>query len=276
MKKSLLFVAGITSLVSCSKDQQDVIINEPSKVVFSIENELGFDVQTRATAVTELSSFNVLTEKTVSQTQVWYVPAYKNGSSYTTEKYWPSVDTKYAFYASNIDLTYAASGTTVSPTDNDKDVVVAYSPYKENNYRQSVALTFDHIYARIGEVVVNAPASYSIRVASITTKISKGGTYDVKNSTWSSKSALVAQTIAEGNNDIYAVPATYDVTVNYTLSKGDYVKEFTKTGSITLTQGKINKITATPSLSEEEGATEIVFSVSLTPWGADNHSITLN
>lgn len=272
-------MAAIAALASCAKEApvaSQSPVQYSDEISFLVENDLGASVETRASAVESLNSFNVLAENTGSSEQLWSLATTKSGSNYNTGKYWPSVDGKYAFYASNVALAYNAAGTTVSPSDNSTDVVVAYSAYSASNYRKVIPLTFNHIYARIGEVEVNAPESYNIEVKSVSTKIVKGGTYNVKTDVWSSKGSEAAQSLAVGANDVYAVPGDIVVTVNYVLTKGDYKKEFTKSGTITLTQGKVNNITANPSLSSEEGASDIVFTVSLTPWGSQDHTVQLN
>lgn len=279
MKQLFFTIAAVAALASCAKEApvaSQSALQDSDEISFLVENDLGVSVETRASAVESLNSFNVLAENTVSSEQLWSIETTKNGSNYNTGKFWPSVDGKYAFYASNVTLAYNAAGTTVSPSDNDIDVVVAYSAYSAGNYRKVVPLTFDHIYARIGKVEINAPESYSIEVKSVSTEIVKGGTYNVKTSVWSSKGSEAAQTLSVGANDVYAVPGNIVVTVTYVLTKGDFSKEFTKSGSISLTQGKVNNITASPSLSSDEGASDIVFTVSLTPWGSEDHSITLN
>ena len=279
MKRIILAMAAIAAFASCAKEApvaSQSPVQYSDEISFLVENDLGASVETRATAVESLNSFNVLAENTTESKELWSLATTKSGSNYNTGKYWPSVDGKYAFYASNVALAYNAAGTTVSPSDNSTDVVVAYSAYSASNYRKVIPLTFNHIYARIGEVEVNAPESYNIEVKSVSTKIVKGGTYNVKTDVWSSKGSEAAQSLAVGANDVYAVPGDIVVTVNYVLTKGDYKKEFTKSGTITLTQGKVNNITANPSLSAEEGASDIVFTVSLTPWGSQDHTVQLN
>ena len=279
MKRVIFAIAAVAALASCAKEAP-VASKLPSQysdeISFLVENDLGVSVETKASAVESLSTFNVLAEDTGNSEQVWSLATTKSGSNYNTGKYWPSVDGMYAFYASNIGLAYNAAGTTVSPVDNGTDVVVAYSAYRAGNYKKVIPLTFNHIYARIGEVEINAPESYNLEVKSVSTNIVKSGTYDVKNSAWTSKGSEHAQNLAVGSNDVYAVPGDIVVSVTYVLEKGDFSKEFTKSGTIFLTQGKVNNITASPSLSSDEGASDIVFTVSLTPWGTEDHSITLN
>ena len=277
MKKIFFVMAAVAALASCAKEAPVASpLQDSAEIAFHVADDLGATVTTKAAAVTSLDAFNVVAENSTNSSQLWSLATTKSGSNYNTGKYWPSTDGKYAFYASNVALTHAAGGTTVSPADNSTDVVVAYSAYNASNYRKVVPLTFDHIYARIGKVEVNAPQTYDINVKSVSTNIIKNGTYNVKTSAWSSKGTAAAQSLAVGDNDVYAVPGEIEVTVNYVLTKGDYVKEFTKSGKITLTQGKINSITANPSLSAEEGASDIQFTVTLTAWGSQNHTVTLN
>ena len=66
---------------------------------------------------------------------------------------------------------------------------------------------------------------------------------------------------------MYLVPGSYTLTVSYTLTKGDWTQNFTKSASVTLVGGKINNISGTASGGN---ASEISLSVSLTPWGSNN------
>lgn len=88
------------------------------------------------------------------------------------------------------------------------------------------------------------------------------GSYNLRTGAWSPGSS-VSHSLKVGPNDVYVVPGTYTLTVNYTLSKGDYTDSFSKSGSVTLEKGKINKISTTVP---EGSATEIQFSVSIVSW----------
>lgn len=276
MKRIFIGLALMAAVMSCQKQSYESAPMDTREISFSVEG-LDFDVKTKAAAVTELSTFGVIAENTNTPAQEWALASVtKSGTSYNTGKYWPATDMKYAFYASNASLSYATTGTTVSPTDAETDVVVAYSAYSALNYKTSIPLTFNHIFSRIGNVTISAPEGYSISVSSIKVNSPVSGTYNIKTGEWSAKGSAVEKNLSEGANDVYVVPGTYTVSVSYTLTKGDYVQSFTKTGNVTLSQGNINSISATPTVESGEGAENIVFTVTLTPWGNDSHNITLS
>ena len=238
---------------------------------------LDVSVETRATPVTELATFNVLasTGSAGSESQAWApVAVTKSGSTYLTGKYWPAADPSYHFYASNAALTFAAAGSTVT-ADGSTDVVCAYLPSPA--YGEPNALTFDHIYARVGSFSVATQSGYEISAVSATLKNGvSGGTYNLRTGAWSGLSAASDRACASftggtssqsSSNDIWLVPGTYTISVSYTLTKGEYVVPFTKTGSVTLVAGKTNNISTT---AVGGSASEIVFSVSLTSWSPNS------
>ena len=238
---------------------------------------LDVSVETRATPVTELATFNVLasTGSAGSESQAWApVAVTKSGSTYLTGKYWPAADPSYHFYASNAALTFAAAGSTVT-ADGSTDVVCAYLPSPA--YGEPNALTFDHIYARVGSFSVATQSGYEISAVSATLKNGvSGGTYNLRTGAWSGLSAASDRACASftggtssqsSSNDIWLVPGTYTISVSYTLTKGEYVVPFTKTGSVTLVAGKTNNISTT---AVGGSASEIVFSVSLASWSLNS------
>lgn len=277
MKKIIFAFALVAGLASCTKEASVATTEnaQMSEISFVMEGDLDFTV-TRAAAVTTLDSFNVLAENG-TPAQVWSLTEVtKSGSNYNTGKMWPSTDQQYSFYASNISLSYNTAGTTVSPSNAETDVVVAYSAYSAANYRQAVPLTFNHIFARVGKVTIPAPAGYSIEVSEVKINGGTAGTYNLKDNAWTAKSEASYKALHVGDNDLYIVPNDCLISVTYTLTKGDYVKTFTKTGTVSIAQGQINNITATPTIVGDEGASDIVFTVSLTPWGSKDHSLDLN
>ena len=240
------------------------------------------EVSTKATEVTSsnLGTFNVIAASGAvgSQTQVWSTTASQVGSTavWTTDKYWPSTDQGYtSFYASNAALTFNAAGSTVSPADNSVDVVVAH---KANpTYREQNALTFNHIYARVAGITLNTQSGYELSNVSATLQSPvTGGTYNLRTDAWTPGAASANQAMGafsgttsaqSSSNDYWLVPGDYTLSVSYTLTKGDYQESFTKTGTVTLVQGKTNAITAT---AVGGSASEIKFGVSVTAWSANN------
>lgn len=211
--------------------------------------------------MTSLSSFYVsaTTGTAGSETTKWNSVSFSGSSTYTGGKYWPASNPSYHFYAANAPITFAAGGSTVAP-DGSVDVVTAYlaSP----TYGASNALTFNHIYARVGTVTISAAAGSLSGVSATLKNVATGGTYNIRTDAWTAGSKS-DKTLTIGANDIYVVPGTYSLSVTYTLTNGDYSATFTKSGNVTLQQGKVNNISATaPNTS-----TAITFTVSVTAWG---------
>ena len=234
--------------------------------------------------MTELATFNVLASTgTVgaSETQAWApVAVTKDGTDYLTGKYWPLTDQSYHFYASNASLTFGATGSTVT-ADGSTDIVVAYLP--SPSFKEKNTLTFNHIYARVGNFTLNTQSGYTLSGVSATLKDGvSGGTYNIFSGNgqtdgtgWSGLSAASdralgafssSTTAPVSSNDLWLVPGDYTISVTYTLNKGDYSEQFTKTGTVSLVAGKTNTITAT---AVGGSASEIKFGVSVTAWSAN-------
>lgn len=261
-----LLAAAAAAFYSCQQDldvNQGAVVDASDRLItFTAEGEgLSTEVVTKATAVTSLSSFNVsaTTGTAGSETTKWNSVAFSGSTSYTGGKYWPASNPSYHFYAANAPITFAAGGSTVAP-DGSTDVVVAYlaSPA----YGASNALTFNHVYARVGSVSISAASGTLSNVSATLKNVATGGTYNIRTGAWTA-GTKADKTLTVGSNDLYVVPGTYSLSVTYTVSNGDYSATFTKSGNVTLQQGKVNNISATaPNTS-----TAITFTVSVTAWG---------
>lgn len=280
MKKVILFTGLVAALMSCNKIQ-DIVPSVKddagignSLIMFSARGEgLDANVSTKTTAVTSLNSFNVLCENTTSSSLQWEGTAILSGTNYVTGMYWPSVDPKYAFYASNMSgMQYSAGDVTLAVPDGSLDVICAYSPYQAGNYKAStVLLTFDHIFTRIGKVTISKPSDYdNLTVHSISLGAPVSGTYNLNTGTWTPGSST-SHSLENGANDVYVLPGTYTMTVNYTITKGDYSEAFTKSASVSLVKGKINEISAVAPGSAEE----IFFNVAINPWTVNPIDVNL-
>ena len=229
--------------------------------------------------MTEVPTFNVIaaTGAAGSQSDYWggSVTATQSGASWLTGKYWEITDPGItSFYASNAALTFNAAGPTVTLANCNTDVVAAHcdSP----SYASSNDLSFNHILTRLGSITLNTQSGYELSAVSATlTDGCTAGTYNLRTGAWSSLGArsAVAAGAFSGNtsaqtsaNDKWFVPGSYTFSVSYTLTKGDYVQSFTKTGTVTLVAGKKNNLTAT---AVGGSAQEIVFNVSVTDWNAN-------
>ena len=288
MRRTLLlsFLALTGLVVSCNK--ADVESIPEGLIAFrqtGLESAFSATVQTKATAVTDLSSFNVTctTGSAGSETSVWNNVAFtKDGSVFKAGdggKWWPSTDPGYHFYAANAALTFNADGPTVAAT-NGTDVVCAYMPSPA--YKTPNTLEFKHIFARITDVTFSSIDGYTISGISVTITPKTGGTYNLRTGNgktdgtgWSSLTTGSATGIANATpgtktNDLYLVPGNYTLTASWTATKGNYTKTFSnKTVDIAVVGGKRNSITA--SLTGD--ASEVLFSVSVAAWGSNTIAI---
>ncbi len=292
MKRSYL-LSLIPALVLLSCNKQDVVQSAPDlsgmeesvPVVFLAEGlSVSADVVTKASVVNEdnLTAFYAAatTGSAGSETSAWTSFQFtgSKGGQYAgtgAGKWWPSTDPGYHFYASNLALTFAAAGTSVTAS-NDTDVVCAYLPGP--TYKGVNALSFEHVFARIGDVTVSAASGYTVTAVSIRITPKTGGVYNLRTGNgvtdgsagWSSLttgSATVISNTTPGtkSNDLYLVPGTYALTATWTATKGDYTQTFTnKSVNVAITGGKVNAISTTLGGLAEE----VKFTVSVSPWGA--------
>lgn len=274
-------------LASCKKQIETLPVGDNGIRFFA--EDAAFDTATKASTgtsvVSSLSSFYVsaTTGTLGSESEKWTSVSFSGSTLYSGGKYWPHTDEGYHFYASNNPMVFASTSPTVAAI-NTKDVVCAYLPnpvYKEPN-----TLTFEHIFARVGNVSLSAMPSYTITNVSVTIVPKVSGTYNVRtgagwtNGTgWSGTSNGSSVTIAAScpgtqENDVWLVPGEYTLLATWTASKDwnettgayDYIRTFTNIpANVNLVAGKVNAITATLGGS----AKEIEFIVIIKPWGSD-------
>lgn len=269
----------IVAVGSCTKEEGLVPQLNRSRIAFSVNDpDITFDTQTRATAVTgstiEANGFycSATTSGEGGDVSAWNSVSFaKSGDYYVSDKVWPTSDPSFSFQASNVPVTHGSSGCTVEAS-NTTDVVCAYvaSP----TYKSPSVLTFEHIFARIGNVTVSAVGGYTITGVSLTITPRTGGTYNIKTGVgqtdatgWSSLTTGSATTIFSGStgtvsNDLYLVPGTYDLSFSWTATKGDYSANLSTTVSGTFSRGCVSTVTA--GLTGD--ADDIVFNVSVNSW----------
>ena len=270
MNKFKLYAASllITGLAAGCAKSVEPENQHPQQIVLCVgDDTIDMDVHTKATAITAIPS-----------TLNFSVTTGKLGSSETTKKASASVSpasgkiatglyhtvnaTSYNYYVSNLPITFAASGSTVSAS-NATDVIAGTATSSST----SPSVTLDHIFARTGTLTLKTQTGYDLsnvswKIASVTGGTS--GTYNIAKQAWSSLTKLASTSIT-GSSDMYLVPGSYTLTVSYTLTKGDWTQNFTKSASVTLVGGKINNISGTASGG---AASAISLTVTLTPWGS--------
>lgn len=261
-------LAGLFVLSSCAKTV------EPAREIVFTAGGLSAEVSTKATPVTALSSFYVLchTAAVPSASNKAFCTVFSgSASSYSGGQFWPTIDAGYRFLAANAPI--ADDGSVSANSDTDVIVAKLVNP----TFKAVNTLTFEHIFARVGDVTINAPATYTVSdlSVSITPLVSGRYAYD---GTWTGTTAGTPQVISGAtagtmSNDLWLIPGNYTLTVSYTLTKGQYMERFTKTAQVSLEAGKINNIRAT---LPEGNAVQLTFSVTLNPWVTSSHDTTFS
>lgn len=202
----------------------------------------------------------------------------KSGTdNYYGNKFWPSTNPGFHFYASNAALLCEDGKPAKINAANDTDIV--YSFLSDPAYKNSNRLTFKHLFARMGSVYVKNPDGYEISSITISMTPDIKGTFDLFSGNgktdrngWANVEKGSSLTLAtrKGNNDAtdaYIIPGNYKLDATYTLTKDMYSHSFTSSAYIDIAGGSINNITATlPVPQGDDAAAEINFTVSVEPW----------
>lgn len=274
MRKFLFFICAIAgTVVACQKEASSV--QQPAdgrEIVFNLAGDgIDFDVRTRATEVTSVS--DVYWEAKSSSGVVYPVSSYAVSSGkVSTGKYWPSEGASYDYKVSNVAFT---TSTGAIAATNATDIVAGTATSVTGN---SCSVTLDHIFARTATLTMNTQSGYTISDVSWKIK-SKGadsgtaGTYTIGTGWGSTATTALSEQAITSSSDLYLIPATYTLTVTYTLTMGDYSQTFTKSADVTLVQGKKNSITGTATGGS---ASEILFDVSVAAWGTNTITPTFS
>ena len=286
MKKVLFIIPVLAALVSCNKETalQSISNDSPREICFTVDDGFSAEAATKATsAVTSLSSFYVAAATGTAgsaDTYAWGPVSFTGSTSYTGGKYWPASNPSYHFYASNVSMTCTANSAPTIAATNGTDIVCAYlaSP----TYNASNALSFNHIFARLGKTTVTVQSGYTASNISIIITPKTGGTYNLLTGNaktdgtgWSSTTNGSAVTLATATGetaatDVYLVPGSYTITATYTLKKGDYsITKSSVTKTVSIKGGAVNAIKATIGGAS---ASDITFTVSVAAWGSNEVS----
>lgn len=255
-------------LLSCNKVEEIPYYDVPTEIVLQVGDEDGLigSVDTKTSSVDAVPGavyWGATTGSGGSQSTKWssaYSGVY--GGAIYTGRYQTASATSYNYYVSNINMSVGAN-TTVYAT-NDTDVIVGYTAGSSST---NPSVNLYHVFARTGSISVTttngsfSPSSYSI--AGYSSINGTAGTYNLRTGEWSGVSQL-GNTGFNGSSDLYLIPGTYTIYVYGTYTRGDYSWTGTKSGTVTLTGGKVNNI----SMSWPDMGTEIVVSVSLTGWSS--------
>ena len=286
---AMAFMASLAGAASCNKIPGTDVPGPEKEIILQVEaSEVDINTVTRATEISSIpgSLYWLASSGTWKSETLKYPNATASVAlgKINTGKYQTLSPTAYNYYLSNASMTFAAGGSTIYASG-DTDVIAGCTGAATASTAPSV--TLDHVFARTGTftcITQTTPISYELSDVSWKIQSKAGGTggtagtYNIAlgkgqgtGTGWSDVTAL-AQTAVTNTSDMYLVPGMYTVTVTYTLTKGDYVETFTKSGDVTLVAGKVNNITCT---AIGGNAQEIVIGVSLSPWGSNPVTLTL-
>ena len=283
MKKTFFLLLGVAltlCMSSCQKDELKSVSSAKDQIVLSLnDSSIDMNVSTKATEITSLPE-NLYLARTSG---TWMSETSVNASAskevvsgkIATGWYQTNPATAYNYYVSNVSMTFGAAGSLIFAT-NTTDVIAGCTQGADTGSAPSLAL--EHVFARTATFTCNTQDGFE--VSSVTWKIASkagstggtGGTYNIASREWSNVTAL-AQTDVSSYSDYYLAPGVYTVTVSYTLTKGSYSESFTKSGEVTLVAGKKNNISCTASGGS---SSEIQLSVTLNPWGEEDHVLNFS
>ena len=271
LRHALLLTACVAGLVSCQKALQEVAPEGASEISFAAENasfvmEADTKASTGTSEVTALNTFRVAatTGAAGAEASVWNNVAFTQigtSGNYTGGKTWPASNPNYNFYATNktgdTPMTFTAGGATIAAA-NTQDIVCAYLPYGSVTYKAKNTLSFEHIFARVNTVTVEAESGYTVSGVTVSITPVTGGTYNLRTGKgktdgtgWSGLTTgsltTIANQVGANSNDIWLVPGRYTITASWTATQtgGSSVPYTSKTVDVDITGGKKNNITAT-------------------------------
>lgn len=287
MKKILIIAAALVATVTTSCNKR-LTADLPKAIDIVCEGELPLEVGTKTTEVASLPSalyWSATTGSTTSQTSKYgSTSGSVSSGKISTGKYQTATATTYNWYVSNMALTNNSGGTTISADGTTTDVIAGMTTSNSTE----PAVTLSHIFARTGSLTASLSSSTSSKGYSLSNvswkivgkstvnskTVGQKGTYNISKGAFTDvSSSLSSSTAITSSSDFYLMPGTYTITCSFRLTLGDFVKDYSKSGDVTLVAGKKNSITATIDIDE---AKPITLSVTLSGWGSQSHSLTFN
>lgn len=181
------------------------------------------DIATKTAQTTSLTEFyaSATTGSAGSETAVWTSARFSGSSLFTGGKYWPDANPSYHFYAANAPLTYRPEGATIAAV-NSTDLVCAYLPNAA--YQLPNALTFNHIFSRIGTVTVMADSGVTLQDVELWITPHTGGTYHLRTGIWNNVQTGEPVSLAPNSeglqeNSLLLVPGQYTLTASWQATR---------------------------------------------------------
>ena len=271
MKKFFIIASVLLAAVACKQGLD--IENSAQEIVIGVGDSFRAEFETKATAVTSMPASLYYGIRQYSPDALVFSPASGTVSSgQISTGLFKQPNNQYKYFVSNV--SFAESGV-VTVDDNNTDIIVGY--VQTDSATPDIELR--HIYARTGSLTLNGPSGYTVSnvVWTLNKKYGQScgtkGTYAIWNykssasGGWNNVTGLESSMTFTSSSDLYIVPATYVVTVSYTLSKAGWSQNYNHNADIAFTGNKINNIIGTITFhSGEDEPSEIVMNLSLTDW----------
>ena len=282
MKTRQILEAVLAAVILCSCTEKSIeTLRAPQEIILTLDGsglELGVDTKVSAISAVPSALFWSATTGTLKSETSKYDCGNEaspvTSGKLSTGKFQTSSPTSYNWYVSNSKMSFASGGSTISVSNN-TDYIAGVATSNSS----SVNISMGHVFARTGTLNCQTQSGYDISNVSWKIQSKSGGTggtegtYNIATGTWTTTKTALAQQAFSSSSDLYLIPGSYTVTVTYTLSKGDYTDTFTKSGDVTLVQGKMNNISCT---AIGGSASSISLSVSLAGWSDNDIALTLN
>lgn len=163
-----------------------------------------------------------------------------DGSLYTGGLLWPATDCGYHFYASNVKL--LNPDCRMVECSAGKDII--WASLASPGYRQTNNLSFSHLYARIGELTLNAPHGMRATLKSAVIYASSEGVFDMNKAAWHSVSEK-KEIRLDASNDVWVIPGSCEISITYDITNGTMLQQnLVRSGSAEFTGNAVNNITA--------------------------------
>lgn len=244
-KYSYLFFCLSLLFVCCSREEYSPVDSEENyKIVLSV----GSKSETKGIEeVLELSEFNCIAtvKDDLSESLLWGSPGNRvfsgtQQNGYTSDGvFWPASNCSVVFYGSNSPITYGTSGPQIKVTDISKDIVCSRLEGQYRGSKEQNRMVFDHIFARVGEIVVENYESFT--EPEIFVECPTSGTYNLKSGLWSGLGPIQVIPLNSGDNrsEAWIIPGTYQFTFTFKDAFGEKITRICKE-RLEMKAGKIN------------------------------------
>lgn len=286
----ILFVLTVLVVVSCYDYGPETVFYDKDEITPIAFTAGGSDTRVPIVTTNNLESFYVTAYNTI---QIGYShgPNYywenevftKQGNLYVNgNRYWPASSSSagnYKFVACNRPITGQSNGFIVHAQGYYGDLVMAVKKSGITAYSSNV-LDFQHIYARLGTVIVSAKTGFTLSNVSVTMTPKSGeffqdSDYDFPPANtlaggWDSYTAqegtltTVASGIGTFNPGLCFMPGTYTLNLSWTVTDatGVYTASFSNTKNVEFKMGENTTLNITLGGDPKD----IIFTAGVADW----------